>query len=97
MEDRESRIGNRDPLSSIFHPRFVFFGSSGFTVKEYSPQRHSAATPQPKVGKAGFTAEAQSTQRFIISNSPLRDLSVSAVQTPTPPFSTSFPTEVIDA
>ena len=25
-------------------------GSSGFTVKEYSPQRPSAAEPQPKLG-----------------------------------------------
>jgi hypothetical protein len=38
-------------------------GSSGFTVKEYSPQRHSAAKPQPKVGKAGFTAEAQDVRK----------------------------------
>jgi hypothetical protein len=34
---------------------------------------------QPKVGKTEFTAEAQSTQRFLISNSPLRDLRASVV------------------
>jgi hypothetical protein len=40
----------------------------------------SAAEPQPKTGKAGFTAEAQSAKRFLISNSPLRVLRASAVK-----------------
>jgi hypothetical protein len=38
-----------------------FYGSSGFRVKKFSPQRLSAAKPQPKIGIS--PAKAQRPQR----------------------------------
>src|SRR3989304_165981 len=39
----------------------ILFSSSGFTVKEYSPQRRSVAKPQPNVGVS--RAKMQRPQR----------------------------------
>jgi hypothetical protein len=92
--------GNRDLPSSVW-----LFGSSRFPVNEYLSQKHSVATPQLKVEKAGFSAEAQSAVCMVRQAhherkktahpervEGLRDLSASAVQNPSPLFSTLFST-----
>jgi hypothetical protein len=63
--------------TKLRHPSFLTpvvlkIGSSGFPVKGYSPQRHSAATPQPK--KRNFYHEGTKSTK-------LRSLEISMSET----------------
>ena len=47
-ERKEWKFSAADLAEDEMNHAFYFVGASGFSVKEYSPQRPSAAKPQPK-------------------------------------------------
>jgi hypothetical protein len=66
--------------NAVVHDR-IRIDYSGFSVKKYSPPRHSAATPQPKQYFTTETPEFAETGVFLDQNSLLWVLRASALKT----------------